>query len=443
MMTREQISDILNKVISSSNASQTEALFMGGDSYLTGFANNYIHRNVGESNYSLSVRVAFGKKLGQASVSEFSEDAINSVVRRAEQIAELQAERQSFISFAKPEEGTVSLSKIVDERVPPLLRAEYVKKIVDKTKELNLNASGKFETGAMQIAIKNSLGVERFFENSQTTLKSVVMSDTSSGYSAETAESVSQIHLDEIIEESIEIAEKSKNPQTIEPGKYEVILTPYALAEFISHMAYLAFNERAVEDGTSFMLDNFGKKILGDNITIYDDGFSSKTMPLPFDFEGVPKKKVVFVENGVAREVAYDTFFAYKKGLESTGHSLPQPSPYSPYPMNIIMEGGKSTKDEMISHIERGLYVQRFWYTNPMDPRKLIITGMTRDGLFLIENGKITKPVKNMRFTESIITALNNCLELSREYKLIYDMAAITVPFARVKDFTFTSGTNF
>jgi predicted Zn-dependent protease len=442
-MTRGQISDILNKVISLSKASQTEALIFGGDSYLTGFANNYIHRNVGESNYTLSVRVAFGKKIGSASVSEFSDEAIKSVVEKAEQIAKLQKENLNFVSFAKFEEGTTIHSDVKDEKVSPLLRAEYVKKIIDRTKKLGFKASGKFQTENLQIAIKNSLGVERFFENSQATLKSVVMGDTSSGYSVETAKSVSQIHLDDIIEESVGIAEMGKNPESIEPGKYEVILTPYALAEFISHMAYLSLNERAVEDGTSFMSDSFGKKVLGDNITIYDDGFSSKTMPLPFDFEGIPKKRVVFFENGLAKDVVYDTLYAYKKGLESTGHSLPQPSLFSPYPMNMIMDGGNSTKDEMISHVERGLYVQRFWYTNPMDPKRLIITGMTRDGLFLIENGKITKPVKNMRFTESIITALNNCLELSKEYKIIYDMSSMTVPYAKIKDFTFTSGTEF
>ncbi|MGB9694676.1 MAG: TldD/PmbA family protein [Caldisericaceae bacterium] len=443
MMTHEQIEDILNRVISLSRANQVEALLMGGDSYLTGFANNYIHRNVGESNYTLSVRVAFGRKLGQASTSEFSDEALASVVKKAEQTAEFQVENPNFISFAKPEEGTISLSAIVDEKISPLLRADYVKKIVEKTKSLGLNGNGKFETGTMQIGVKNSLGVERFFENSQATLKSVVLGENSSGYSVETAKSVKELHLEEIIDESVSIAERGRNPQDIEPGKYEVILTPYALAEFMSHMAYLTLNERAVEDGTSFMGENLGKKVLGDNINIYDDGFSPKTMHLPFDFEGVPKKKVVFFENGYAKEVVYDTLFAYKKGLDSTGHSLPQPSSYSPYPMNIVMEGGDSTKEEMIEHVERGLYVQRFWYTNPMDPRRLIITGMTRDGLFLIEHGKITKPVKNMRFTESIITALNNCVELSKEYKLIYDMSAMTVPFARIKDFTFTSGTNF
>ena len=176
---------------------------------------------------------------------------------------------------------------------------------------------------------------------------------------------------------------------------------------------------------------------------MFDDGFSKLTIPMPFDFEGVPKKKVVFFENGIAKEVVYDTLTAYREGKESTGHSLPQPSPYSPYPMNFIMQGGAGNVDDMISHVKHGLFVQRFWYTNVMDPRKLVITGMTRDGLFLIENGKITRPLQNMRFTESIITALNNVSEISKSVKVVYDMAPMSVPYLRINNFTFTGKTEF
>lgn len=443
-MTRDQIETILKKTVSFSEGDQTEAMLYGGTSYLTGFANNYIHRNVGENNYSLSVRVVFGKKIGSASVNDFSEGALKGVVKRAVEIAKLQRENPNFISFAKPEEAPEK-DFFVEKtaRVTPDMRAAYVKKILDKSKERGLNANGTFVIDLMQIGVLNSLGVSRFGSLTIASLKSVILGDNSSGYSKEVSTNVDDISVDSIIKESIGITEMGKNPETVVPGKYEVVLSPYSLAEFVNSLTYFSLNARAVEEGTSFLTGNFGKKILGDNITMYDDGLSPETIPMPFDFEGVPKKKVVFFENGVAKDVVYDTMTAYKNGKESTGHSLPQPSAYSPYPMNVIMAGGDLSKDEIISHVEHGLYVHRFWYTNPMDPRRAVITGMTRDGLFLIENGRITKPVKNMRFTESIITALNNCIELSKEKKIIYDESSITVPYARIKDFTFTSITEF
>jgi predicted Zn-dependent protease len=444
MMTRDQIQTILKKSVSFSEGDQTEAILYGGKSYLTGFANNHIHRNVGENNYNLSLRVAFGKKIGSASVNDFSDEAIKNTVKRAVEIAKLQEENPSFVSFAKPEEA-LEKDFFVEKtaEVTPDMRAEYVKKICDKSKEKGLNANGTFVIDLMQIGVLNSLGISRFGSLTVASLKSVILGDTSSGYSIETSTNVDDISVNSVIEESIGIAEMGKNPIAVEPGKYEVVLSPYAFAEFISSLSYLALNARAVEEGTSFLAGNFGKKILGDNITIYDDGLSPETIPMPFDFEGVSKKKVVFFENGVAKDVVYDTLTAYKNGKESTGHSLPQPSSFSPYPMNIIMKGGDLSKDEIISHVEHGLYVHRFWYTNPMDPRRAVITGMTRDGLFLVENGKITKPVKNMRFTESIITALNNCIELSKEKRVMYDSSSITVPYVRIKDFTFTSITEF
>ncbi len=446
MIEKEKALEILKKVISLSNADQTEAVLLGGKSYVTAFANNYIHRNVGSEDYSLSVRVAFGKRIGAATVNGISDEMVEKVVKDAMLIAKNQKENTDFVSFAKPEDTEVNelaaFSKNTAE-FDAMQRADAVKKIVDNAKKAGLNASGTFETELGEIVVANSLGVERYARHTVASIKSVIMGDNSSGYSKETAVDVNNLSADRVMKESIEITEKGKNPVSIEPGKYEVVLTPYALAEFISHLGYLTLNARAVNEGSSFLIGNFGKKLLGDNITMYDDGLSTETIPMPFDFEGVPKKKVIFFENGVAKDVVYDTLTAYKEGKKSTGHALPQPSPYSPYPMNFIMKGGESSVEEMISHVKRGLFVQRFWYTNPMNPREAVITGMTRDGLFLIENGKITKPLQNMRFTESIITALNNAAELSSTKKIIYDMVPMTVPYARIKDFTFTGKTEF
>ncbi len=448
MIGKDKIIEILKKAVSRSKADQTEILVMGGKSYLTGFANNYIHRNVGNEDYTINIRLAFGKRIGSATVHGFSEEIIEKALKDAELIAENQKENPDFVSFAKPSKEVRQFDEkaLYSENTANCdaeCRAKIAKEVVDASKKLGLNSSGTVETETDEIAIVNSLGVEKYCVRTVASIKNIAMAADSSGYSKSTAVDITKINVEEIIKESTDLALSGRGPISIEPGKYEVILTPYAVAEFISHILYLSLNARAVNEGSSFLIGNFGKRILGDNITMYDDGLSEETIPLPFDFEGVDKKRVVFFENGVAKDVVYDTLTAYKEGRESTGHSLPQPSPYSPYPMNFVIEGGNSSPEEMISNVKRGLFVQRFWYTNPMDPKNAVITGMTRDGLFLIENGKITKPVMNMRFTESVISALNNVIELSKTKKIIYDMASVTVPYLRVKDFTFTGKTEF
>ena len=442
-MNKERILEILDYVVKSTRADAVEAVLVGGESYLTGFANNYIHRNVGEENYELNIRVVLGKKIGASSTSDLSNDAIDAAIENAIGIAKLQKENKDFVSLPKNYPGETEF-KFVSDIPDADTRASIVKVLVDESKKYGFVSSGKFEAELMQLAVKNSLGVERYMERTASTLKNIVMTDTSSGFSQDSKADYKDIDVQNILEESLEVAKMAQNPVSIEPGKYEVILTPYAVEEFLSSMKYLSLSAKNIEEGTSFMKGHFGEKMFPDLITLFDDGLNDETLKMGFDFEGVPKKKVTFVENGVIGDVVYDSFYAYKEGKEPTGHSLPQPNELGAYPMNFFVGKGGSTVEEMISHVEKGLFVQRFWYTNPMEPVTLLITGMTRDGLFLIENGKITKPVKHMRFTESILNAFNNCLEISNISKIIYEDGAVTTaPYMRIKDFNFTSATEF
>ena len=443
-MNKEKILELANYAMSLSKADQVEIVIMGGESYLTGFANNYIHRNVGDETYEMRIRVVFGKKIGAASTSDLSNEAIKSTVENAESIAKLQKENKDFVSLPKNGDLSKKEFEFVDKMPDADTRAEVVKKLVEQSKKKGFNAYGKFETEKFQLCVKNSLGVENYCERTGSTLKNIVMTGTSSGFSEESSMSFEDIDYEKISEESMESAVRGMNPSTIEPGKYEVILSPYAVEEFLSSMKYLSLSAKNVEEGTSFMAGHFGEKFFPEIITLYDDGLNSETIKMPFDFEGVLKKKVYFVQDGVLKDVLYDSFYAYKEGKESTGHALPQPNDIGGYPMNFIIEKGQSTLEEMISHVEKGLYIERFWYTNPMDPLHLLITGMTRDGLFLIEHGHIEKPVKHMRFTESILNAFKNCLEISDVSKIIYeDGVATTAPYMRIKDFNFSSVTEF
>jgi predicted Zn-dependent protease len=210
-------------------------------------------------------------------------------------------------------------------------------------------------------------------------------------------------------------------------------------------LSRLGFGALAVQEGRSFMGRRFGEQITGDNITIWDDGHDARGLMLPFDFEGVPKQRVTFVENGVARGVAYDSFTAGREeGKTSTGHSLPAPNAFGPMPVNLFMGPGKASKEQMLASTDRGIWVTRFHYTNPVHPLRTVLTGMTRDGTFLIEDGQIARPLQNLRFTQSILEAFSRAEMLGSELKLVKaGWGAACVPAAKILDFGFTGTTEF
>jgi predicted Zn-dependent protease len=172
-------------------------------------------------------------------------------------------------------------------------------------------------------------------------------------------------------------------------------------------------------------------------VTIYDDAYDTKTIGFPFDFEGVAKKRVTFIQDGVAQGVVYDSYTANRWKGENTGHALLPPNPYGPFPINLIMKPGESSRDEMIRTCQKGLLITRFWYVRIISPKETLVTGMTRDGTFLIENGKITRPVKNLRFQERIMNALNNVEQVSKET----ECHSAVVPALKIRDFNFIGGT--
>ena len=245
-MNKERILEILDYVVKNTKGDQVEAVLIGGESYLTGFANNYIHRNVGEVGYELNIRVVLGKKVGASSTSDLSDEAINAAIENAVNIAKLQKENKDFVSLPKNYPGDnefVFVSDIPDADT----RASIVSILLEASKKRGFISSGKFETERFQVAVKNSLGIERYMERTASTLKNIVMTETSSGFSEETKANFKEIDVQSVLEESLEVASMGQNPVSIEPGKYEVILTPYAVEEFISSMKYLSLSARNIE----------------------------------------------------------------------------------------------------------------------------------------------------------------------------------------------------
>jgi len=448
MLGEAKVKEIAERVLALSTADQTEVVILGEENQLTRFANSYIHQNVAEKNAQIRVRAVMGKKIGVATTNDLSDEALTRVVESAIGAARLQRENPDFLSLPSPQpipkvEGFIEATA----GCTPKARAQAVSIICRRSIEKGLNASGAFTTAAQEIAVANSLGVFAYYPTTLADLEIVIMADSGSGYAHATSVDVSQIDAQALGQEAIEKALRSRDPIEIEPGDYTVILEEHAVEEMLFYLTYLGCGALAVQEKRSFMTDRFGEKSVGRNISLWDDGLDLQGLPLPFDYEGVPKRKVDFIREGLATAVVYYTYTAGREeGKESTGHAtIPAPNPYGPLPANRFIGTGQATKEEMLASTERGIWVTRFHYMNPVHRFKTIITGMTRDGTFLIEKGEITRPIKNLRFTQSILEALSSVEMIGKERKLLLSshLGSGCVPALKIDDFTFTGVTEF
>src|SRR3989441_6903866 len=434
-----ELKSFIHGLLERSPAQQTKVMVTEWDSALTRFANNGIHQNVAERDVSVRVRVVKEGKTGVAAVNQMSESAAADVLKRAIAIADLQSKGEVVPMPGPAKSQPVEAWSDATAAATPEERADFVETICAKAKRAGLKAFGAFSTGAEQFAIANSLGVYHHHRSTEATINSVVMGEAGSGYADRGAIDVRDLNNDEVADEVIDKAQRNQNAQPIEPGVYEVVLEEYAVAEMLEFMSFTGFSALAVEEDRSLM--RLGERITGDQVTIWDDGLDPSGLPAPFDFEGVPKQRVDLIKKGVATGVVYDMMTAPTEGRRSMGHGLPAPNTEGPYAVNLFMQPGSVVKADLISGIKRGIWVTRFWYVRVVHPKLSIITGMTREGTFLIENGKITRPVKDLRFTQSILEALNGTLALTRSTKLQVSeyIGASRVPAVRLKAFDFTS----
>lgn len=440
-----QITEALEAALEYSKADQTEALAIAHDSALTRFSNSSIHQNVAEKNVHLSIRTIKNKRIGYASTNRLDEASVYKTVDTAIKIGKERPKDNEFKSLpaAKPVQKSDSYISST-AHFSPAQRASTVKLIIDKALDNKLSAAGAISNDAAVLGIANSLGIKSIQPITQASLNTVISSSTSSGFASFVSKNIDTMKPEELADNAIKKALLSEDPIIIEPGKYTVILEEEAVATLISFLGFIGFGALAFQEQRSFLCSKMGKKIVGDNITIWDDALDKRTMGFPFDFEGVPKQKIVLIEGGIAKNVVYDSYTAQREGKESTGHGLPAPNSYGPIPTNLFLKAGNSSIEEMIASTNKGILVTRFHYTNIEDPIKTTLTGMTRDGTFLIEEGKIVNGVKNLRLTQSILEALSNVEHISKETSLIDSgFGACNVPALKIKDFNFTGVTEF
>ncbi len=425
-------------------AGQAEALITADDAALTRFANSEIHQNVSETNVQLNLRYVVGRRVGVASTGRLDANGLRAVAETAGRIARNVEENDEFQSLPEPGEPIRDLPAAFASgtaEATPELRAEGARAVIAAADEVGVTAYGSFATTTEAIAIANSLGIRAAGERTTSQLITVSMGpDGGTGYAEAAAVDATTIDAAGLGREAAGKARATANAVAIEPGEYPVVLEEYAVVDLLDMLGYLGFSALAVQEGRSFAEP--GRRVGSDLVDVWDDGADPSGLPMAFDYEGVAKRRVTLIEHGVCRDVVYDSQTAARAGVRSTGHGLPAPNPYGPFPLNMLLGAGTTSRDELIGGLDRGLLVTRFHYTNPVHPKLAIVTGMTRDGTFLVEGGRIVGPVKNLRYTQSYLEALAGVEAVGSERRCLRGfLGGVVTPAVRIASWTFTGGT--
>ena len=447
-------------------ATEAEVLVTAGDSSLTRFANSEIHQNVAERSVNVNLRYVVGKRIAVVSTGKVDAEGLRTLVHRAAAIARSCEELPDWAGLPGPTGVSVASGGSLDPAaraaaaaaatssapssigwsdatagVTPEFRAEGVRAVIAAADAVGAMAYGAFATDAEALAVANSAGIRVAERRTSSQLLTVHMSpDGGTGYAEGVSRDATTIDAAAIGREAAAKARASDRAVTIPAGDYPVVLEEYAVVDITDMLGYVGLNGLAVAEERSFF--EAGRRIGSDLVTIIDDGSDANGLPMAFDYEGVEKQRVRLVERGVCQEVVFDSQAAARAGRASTGHGLPAPNPWGPFPLNAVMSAGDTSREELIGGLDRGLLVTRFHYTNVVHPKLAIITGMTRDGTFLIEGGKLVGPVRNLRYTQSYLDALAGVSAVSRERKAIRGfLGAAVVPALRIDSWTFTGVT--
>ena len=460
MLTREQAHDVFEKVRKSSPMDEVEVLISGGENSLTRFANNTITQNVSDETYEVSVRVAMDGKTARASTNKFDDESLRNVVRQAEALARVQERDPDLLPMATAEEAgkAEAPNRYFEEteKLGPMERANHVAQMVGVAKRLNLTAAGVFASGRHLDAIFNSRGVAAYYAQTNAEASITMIAPDSSGWQKANAPDARQIEATRLAEVAAQKAKDSAAPREIAPGKYTVILEPAAVLDLVGFM-FWDFSGLALLEQRSFLTNRMETQLFGENISITDDVYHSLQSGPAFDGEGVRRQRVDLVSRGKVQNVVFSrgSAAAVKRQrqeqsgeVRATGHGFPLPNEIGEAPMNVVFggpaPGNSRTVDQMVSSTDRGILVTRLWYIREVEPYEKLLTGMTRDGTFWVENGKVQYGLRNFRFNQSVVELLQNVVEMSEPVRASgeesFDMV---VPAMNVNGFNFTEVTRF
>ena len=438
----DDIRTVAEAALDLAGADGVEVLLMHEWGGLTRFANSSIHQSTWREDTGLRVRVVSDDRVGVAATNDFSKDGAARAAASALELARVAVPDPRFPGLAPPAEVPSIPGSFDDDTAAttPEARAEAVAALIGEV-GAGFRAAGAFETTAVEVALANTEGQFCYAPSTQATITSVVSGgEGGAGTAEETHRRSADLSAAEIGRRAFQKARDSQRPDDLEPGRYEVVLEPLAVSTLVGFLSFMAFGGKAVEEGRSALSGKAGQTVCVPSVTIVDDAFAPGAIGMPFDFEGTPRQRVALIEKGVFRSGVYDRRSARQTGRESTGHALPPPNPDGPFPLNLLLEGGDASAEDMIRATDRGLLVSRFHYSNVVHPIETVLTGMTRDGTWLIEDGQIKHPVKNFRFTQSILEALSNVQMVGKETQLAgeFFFAGSRVPALHISSFNFS-----
>jgi predicted Zn-dependent protease len=448
ILSKEEAQKLLKKVLAFSKADECEVSLNGGITGNIRYALNAVSTAGEVESLSISVTSHYGKKSASSGTDDFDDAALERAVRRSEELAQLAPENPEREEMTGPVEFKESITyNPTTAAMTPDTRADLVGKSLVESKKAKLQAAGFLENSTSFIAVMNSKGFFAYNKSSDVIFSVTTRNaeGTASGYAARGFTDVSKLDTASATRVACMKANASLGARAIEPGKYTVILEPVAATYMLENM--FRFDARSAEEGRSYLSKKgggtrLGEQLMDEKVTIYSDPFDPD-LPAPTwgggggggrggggGASGLPNEKTIWIDKGVVKTLSYDRYWAKKKGV------APQPGP-----SNIIMAGGNTSLEEMIKSTEKGILVSRLWYIRMVDPQVVLLTGLTRDGTFYIENGEIKFPVKNFRFNESPVIMLNNLEALGKPERSISveSYRSYMIPPMKIRDFTFSS----
>lgn len=443
-MRREYREELAETVLSMVHTTSAEVLVSSEHSALTRFTRDTIHQNVAKDETAVSLRIIQGGKMGVARTNRLDRDSLAACVAHASELSHFSPADPMLgaLPLCPPSATPAGAFDEITASASPQRRANAVSTIFEHARGINAWCAGYVSTSHNGMTIANSSGVLQSFDGTDAAMNTKMVAQDSTGFAEAYSNSIVSLDAHTIGERAASIATRSAAPIAVDPGAWTVILEPAAFGELLTYLGD-HFSAQAFDEGSSFFGRELGRDIFANTLSILDDCEHPLAPSMPFDYEGYQKSRVELVMNGRINDIVTDSYYARKLQRPNTGHALPAPNAYGPQPTNLVVAAGTKSRNDLIAATSRGLLISRFWYIRVVDRRRAIVTGMTRDGTFLIENGKIGHGVKNMRFNVSIIDALTHCEPAHEQRRTGGYAYSLVVPTARIDGFTFTSGTDF
>jgi len=444
MLSDGELRRIAGKIFKFSDADETEVEIGVVSDALTRFANNTIHQNVAEQILTVSVRTVLDGRTARATTNKTDDESLRRAVEASKTLARSQPRIPGLLPMPGPQKyNKVSRYFENTAHATPTDRARAVARVAEIAEKNKQTAAGIFTTGVTQSAITNTSGLFASHRQTRAEFSITILESDSSGWAKANSPDLSHIDPAALASSASEKSSTSREPVEAPPGKWTVILEPAAVLDLVGFLFY-DFAGTSVADQRSCFNKRMGKKVVGENITIHDDVYHPLQSGAPYDGEGIPRQNVLLLDKGVPLNLVYSRATARKMKTRPTGHGFPLPNDYGEAPMNLVFGGGDSPVGEMVRSTERGILVTRLWYIREVDPYEKVLTGMTRDGTFLIEDGRVAGGIRNFRFNQSILEMLRNVEMLGPSVRAAGEESfEMVVPPMKVRDFHFSEVTKF